>query len=248
MTIIGMHTVTLFLVVFSQAFTFSPGRSVMQHTPASQTTVVLAQSQPDSPLQISAVTNHSPDSKKLNITFVVWNITDKAIRAYATKHEPVCFEGKDQGMGILLSNHVSADRLFLPGQSRSEEIAGRSSSTPFQKVTLSIDFVEFTDGSRWGPDVAKFSEQLDGMRAGMKAAKTELLKLLSEKGPEAIVELLESDMHLLAPERKHSGLWVTGFRLGVKGMSARLLQAYKDKGIAEIEKGLKEPIDASEDK
>jgi hypothetical protein len=249
MTMIGMHTVTLLLVVLSQAFTFSPGLSVMQHTPVSQTTVILAQSQPDSPLHISAVVNHSPDAKKLDITFDLWNITDKGIRAYAIKHEVVCCDSTASHIrGSSLGNILSVDKLFLPGQVRSEEIGNEWSTSPIERVTLSIDFVEFTDGSRWGPDISKTSERLDGMRAGMKAAKTVLHKLFSDKGSQAVVELIESDMNLLAPGQKHSEAWITGFQTGVKSMSARLVHAYKDKGIAELEKRLKQPIDASEEK
>jgi hypothetical protein len=248
MTIIGMQTVTLLLVVLSQAFTFSPGRSAIQH-PIIQTTAVSAQWQADSPLQISAVANHSPDPKKLNITFDVWNITDKGIRAYAIKHEVVCCGSNAAHIrGSSLSHILSVDKLFLPGQVRSEEIGNEWSTAPYERVTLSIDFVEFTDGSRWGPDISKSSKRLEGMRAGMKAAKTVLLKLLSDKGSQAVVELIESDMNLLAPEQNYSEAWVTGFQTGVKSMSARLLHAYQDKGIAEIEKGLKQPFDASEEK
>jgi hypothetical protein len=247
MTIIGRQTVTLLLVVLSQAFTFSPSRSAIQH-PIIQTTAVSAQLQPDSPLQISAVANHSPDPKKLDITFDVWNITDKGIRAYAIKHEVGCCGSKASHIsGSSLSNILSVDKLFLPGQVRSEELGNEWSTAPFERVTLSIDFVEFTDGSRWGPDISKSSERLEGMRAGMKAAKTVLLKLFSDKGSQAVVELIESDMNLLAPEQNHSEAWVTGFQTGVKSMSARLLHAYKDKGIAEIGKKLKQPLDASED-
>jgi hypothetical protein len=249
MTMIGMHTVTLLLIVFCQTFTFSPGRSGIKHSIVSQTTAISAQWQPDSPLQISAVTNRSPDPQKLDITFAVANTANKAIRAYAIKHEVGCCGSNGSQMrGSSLSNILSVDKLFLPGQVRSEEIGNEWSGSPYEKVTLSIDFVEFTDGSTWGPDISKSRERLEGMREGIKAAKTVLLKLFSEKGSQAAVELIESDMNLLPPEQNHSQAWVTGFQTGVKSMSARLLHAYQDKGIAGIEKGLKQPFDASEEK
>jgi hypothetical protein len=248
MTIIGRQTVTLLLVVLSQAFTFSQDRSATEHS-IIQTTVVSAQLQPDSPLQISAVANHSPDPKKLDITFIVSNKSDKAIRAYTIKHEVgCCGRNASHISGSSLSIIGSVDKLFLPGQVRSDDIGNEWSSAPYERVTLSIDFVEFTDGSRWGPDFSKSSERLEGTRAGMKAAKTVLLKLFSDKGLQAVVGLIESDMNLLAPEQNHSEVWIMGFQTGVKTISARLLHAYKDKGIAEIEKELKQAFDASEDK
>ena len=106
---------------------------------------------------------------------------------------------------------------------------------------LSVDFVGFTDGTRWGPDTYKHGERIDGLRAGAKMAKERMLKILAVDGPEALIHSLDSINVEADQPDLHSSEWLDGFRHGVGWMRERVRSKGKD--VVEIKRELQSSVD-----
>jgi hypothetical protein len=80
--------------------------------------------------------------------------------------------------------HFPAEKLlFPPHVSRQEDGGiGRIYQQAPVEIVLAVDFVEFADGTRWGDDIGKSGERLDGQRAGGNAAITKYREVLLKEG------------------------------------------------------------------
>ncbi|HEV7644410.1 MAG TPA: hypothetical protein VGO50_10745 [Pyrinomonadaceae bacterium] len=67
----------------------------------------------------------------------------------------------------------------------------RSKLKPDEKLSLSIDYTLFSDGTSWGPDSQKDSEYLSGSDEGQKYAISQIKGFLKDKNKEAIYRLLK---------------------------------------------------------
>ena len=99
---------------------------------------------------------------------------------------------------------------------------------------LSVDFVEFADGTVWGPDTTRSTERLAGTRAGMSAERVRLLKVLKGSGEAAVISALESREEV-SPSPGHSAEWSEGFRTGILQYRARLRRIHSDNGFSQVE-------------
>lgn len=61
-----------------------------------------------------------------------------------------------------------------------------------EKYTV-IDYVLFSDGTRWGPDRGRFSLKLEGLFEGIKMEQTRLRALLESQGQAAVLKELEAN-------------------------------------------------------
>jgi hypothetical protein len=140
---------------------------------------------------------------------------------------------------------VEERAILQPGQSASTEVGGLNfKSGNVDRVSLSIDFIEFENGSSWGPDTFKSAERLEGQREGARAASQYLLSLLKARGQLAVIEASKAEsINISPPPNKTSG-WLTGFHAGIDMVKARLTQSQKD-GTSKIESILQKPLDAS---
>lgn len=55
---------------------------------------------------------------------------------------------------------------------------------------ISVDYVAFKDGSTWGPDSAKQSLKIAGIREGWSQARSTLRRLRNERGIQAVADAL----------------------------------------------------------
>ena len=110
---------------------------------------------------------------------------------------------------------------------------------PPDHLELSLDFVEFEDGTTWGPDTFKSAEQLVAQRVGAKLEQTRLLQVLIAGGLEALVQVLQPPTFRATvepvPEPAKSQ------RLGQTMLRNFLLRIYKNEGAVALVDALKKP-------
>lgn len=113
--------------------------------------------------------------------YSVTNTTEKQITAYAIQQSV----NLGPGVPIVSTTLVQFPEALLFGAhgSRQEDggIGEAYQTTPL-KLVLAVDFVEFADGTRWGDDVGKSGEKLDGKREGGRAAIKKFREILEIEG------------------------------------------------------------------
>lgn len=123
--------------------------------------------QRDSPIVLSNLYVDASEPTKPKYGFTMTNVSDKPIRAYAIRDEVSFGDAQAVANGMKLSHLPSLSLLFLPNQSRQVEAGGDATyEQAVNTITLSVDFVEFTDGTHWGEDKHKSADLLAGTRAG----------------------------------------------------------------------------------
>lgn len=222
-------------------------------------------SQPDSPLRIVsaetkwATPEDSRTRRSVSIHFVVENIDERNVRAYATSRDA----GAPGTPKDCLSTSFLPGKVLRPGQKHG--IGTWRGPWPAELVQVVwIDYVELSDGTVWGSDKCHFGEQLDGMRSGARAQREVLLKILQDEGPDAVLKFISDNYQNEAarqailrgekpkipiePPSGHSQAWEEGFTSGARAIVERVVAGNREWGVTEVEVALKRPIDASEAK
>lgn len=210
---------------------------------AAQAPVVSVKPQQDSPLSISLIEINVPKPLTSSIKFSLRNNSDKAVRAYAIRHDDV--SGQTASAGVTLINMTSLDDIFQPFQSKFETL-DEDYTEPVTSITLSVDFVEFVDGSVWGLDTYKSAQRLDGQRAGARAMKGRLSKLKERGDLAALLKAVTAKQAEISIPPGHSIEWEEGFRTGAAVIHNRLKRAKLKGGLAHVESELQRPFDTSE--
>jgi len=250
-------------IVFARVATFAqeaPKQPAASATPIPQQLRI--RSQPDAPLRIVSadITWATPSDRfAVQVYPVVENVSQKPVLTYSTRWEYLA-TGADRCLGPPAS--IGANGL-LPG-----EKAGTSTwqgDTHFEPAPeISIDFVEFTDGSRWGADKCMFGERIDGSRAGGREQRDQLLKIFRAQGADALMTFIRNNFQRqlnmeameggikpllpLSPPPGHSKRWREGFLAGGRGLIERVIEAEHKWGPDEIEHELMRPIGPEEKK
>lgn len=203
--------------------------------PQFQEPTITAEIQANAPLTITSVTSSgqmAPGSQFVEFGFFVINVSAKAIRAYAIKHEN-SIDGKNAGGGVTLYNPQLANSLLQPNQS--VFIGDTSNISPEKRtiISLSVDFVEFSDGTKWGADSVRSSEKVAGQRAAATLVSQRLLRLLSQSAEDVVSEI-ESGMPGMETPNDKSEEWKEGFRIGRLAVVNRLKRAKEQRGLAEL--------------
>ena len=197
--------------------------------------LMLTKEQPNSPLIISDVlVEDSPDPTFPAVSFKITNRSNKGIIAFAIRHDAALRQGPFSG--AEMTNYADREHALLPGQSSREETGGINYGEPVISMTLSIDFVEFVNGIRWGPDSFKSGDSRDGLLAGQHAEREMLLKVLLASGFDALMR----DLEALKPEdpeiSEHSYEWLRAFRIGVNVVRGRVRDT---DNLSDVEKDLR---------
>ena len=98
---------------------------------------------------------------------------------------------------------------------------------------MSVDFVEFVDGTTWGPDTTNAAERLDAHFAGRRAERDHLLKLLGEGGTPAVITAIEPDEVQIVLPPGFPERWEQSYRTASSDLSERSKTA-KMQLIAEL--------------
>lgn len=207
---------------------------------AKSSLLVLVQPQTGPPLLITGMTvEDATDPRMPSVQFTITNNTKKRIMAYAIRHDATLPHSSFSG--TVAVNSPDRQRALQAGAEVIGKITGIQYSEPPIRLTLSVDFVEFVDGTRWGPDTYKHGELIDGLRVGVKMAKEAILKTLEADGPEVLIHSLDSIQVEPDQPALHSSEWLEGFRHGVGWMRERVRSKGKD--LVEIKRELKHLID-----
>ncbi len=230
-----------YLISIAANNTHAPQKSM---EPAQSSPKVSIKEQPNAPMMIASSKNNSVNTYTLQLDTVVTNTSIQSIQAYAIRYETLSFHSK--GGGLELSNAGSSSSVLQSGQSASISVGdGVQYSDAINNIIISVDFVEFADGTTWGPDTYKSAERLDGQRAGARAVAQHLLDILKISGPSSVINALETDHSDSAPTSGHSAEWLEGFQTGANTIRERLNQFHSKTGISNIESELRRPFDAS---
>jgi hypothetical protein len=139
--------------------------------------------------------------------------------------------------------------VLLPTQIKVIDISYAEEGRP-KRVSVSVDFVEFEDGTTWGTDAGNSKDILAGQRVGAKAERQRLKNLLKSKGRPALNDLPEagrSDEPAAAEVTGRSPQWLQGYRGGVGSIRHRVRQARQASNPDQVEVELNKAFDTSED-
>ena len=236
----------LFLAIFSVSARPQTDQSPTYRAGAKKPLIVLNKDQPDSPIIITAaVVDDFPDPRMPAVHFNVINNSGKPIMVYAIKHE-AALGNRGSISGVIIVNSADNERALRPGKAPQVEISGIQYPQPPETMTLSVDFVEFVDGTRWGEDTFKNGERIDGVRAGANAQREALLNVLTTDGPEELIRSLDLVMPDSYQSSSRSAEWLDGFRHGVGWIRARVRA--KGQNFSEVEKVLRHMVDPTRDR
>lgn len=182
--------------------------------------LIQIQAQEYSPLTITSAMADSDHKHKPVIHFSVTNNSANRILAYTIKHETTFKHGLVSGSTMV--NNPGRKQALKPGESAEMQISGIEYPASPKNITLSVDFVEFVGGARWGPDTLNTGDRLDGLRAGAQAETEALTYKLMAEGPDAVIRSLDLPASLASQTVQRSPQWVDGYRHGVGWVRERV--------------------------
>jgi hypothetical protein len=196
-----------------------------------QAPIIVARNEPGSPLVISAERQLAKTEQAPEVAFNVTNVMKKTISAFAIKVE-VMSDSKVVNTVALYNLELSANDL-PPNRSLSRFDTYENLSDAQHRVTLSVDYVEFSDGKIWGQDSAKSAERVGGSRAAIETFTTRLTGIIRGTNPNDIANVLES-LANLAPPPQHSDEWNDGFQGAARSLTNRLKRANQSGGLGQV--------------
>ena len=193
--------------------------------------VVVARNEPNSPLVISAEHLLSKTEQAPELMFNVTNVTNKTITAFAIRLD-VASGSKVDSSVYLINLELSATDL-PPNASLNEGGTYDNFSNSQHRVTLSVDYVQFSDGKRWGVDSTKSAEKIAGQRAALETLMTRFPRLIRGANASDLSNILES-MTTIDPPLQHSDEWNYGFRSATRSIANTLKRANQAGGLAQV--------------
>jgi len=199
--------------------------------------VVTRIEQRDTPLRIVNTFVETRGQDQVVIRVMLQNQSSKKIRAMV-----VAADGRTEFLNLS-----GAASVLLPTQIRTLDMSYVLEGLP-KRVNISVDFVEFDDGTTWGTDNSNSRDRLAGQREGAKAERQRLKILLKSKGSVALSDLPEGHDDAESPPAAagHSETWLHGYRGGVSAMRHRVRQALQAGNPKQAEAELNKPFDTSE--
>src|SRR5688572_3275936 len=197
-----------------------------------QTPVIRADIQPDSPLAISAERQLDKTEQAPEVAYNVTNVTNKTITAFAVKLE-VSADSKSVATVSLNNLEVVASNL-PPNQSLNQFTTYDNFANAQHRVTLSVDFVQFSDGTTWGRDSAKSAERVAGQRAGIDAVTSRVSNVVRGGKPNELAGVLDSILTTEPATSGHSEAWNEGFRSARLSVANRFKRANSAGGLNKV--------------
>jgi len=184
---------------------------------------IRSQVQPGGPLSISALRPVSWDGHNLEVAMDLVNVSSKAIRAYAIKQG---LETEARSSKVLFISLDGSNKPPLqPNQMTTTFDVYEPSSADDQQLNFSVDYVEFSDGTKWGPDSANSAERSEGQRAAAYLVTQRLLKILNNGRPNDVLAAIDNGEAKIQPPSGRSSEWKEGFLSGCKSTEERLKRA-----------------------
>lgn len=236
------HISFVFSVVitcFGQTQQQSPSKA------ADETPPIIIASQPESPLVITTSVRWAiPTHELLDLYVVVTNQDVRSVRAYTTRIDLGTQNGRTKQCPIM--NVYFPGKVIKQGEKDGKSrFMGPDKNMPLSPIEVSLDYVEFADGSIWGQDTCQTVEYLAGERAGGVAAIKWFQNFINEKGMAAALEVIRNRAWKVEKPYNRSAKWNEAFGFGVEVVSHRIMTAYQSEGEAEVTVALSKPYDAS---
>ncbi len=200
--------------------------------------------QPNAPVAIASTSINSSDPNTPRITIKVVNVSHSPVRAFTVRCDTHFGESTLSAWSLI--NIQSIAMCFRPQQSRTVTMDDANYSQPPQSALLSVDFVEFLDGSRWGEDTYKSGQRLDGLRAGAHSEAESILSKIRTSGTEVALNDVREKGSDVVPPSNVSAEYSDGFRLGVDAVRARLLHSRGKNKLDDVVNEILRPIDLSD--
>ena len=201
-----------------------------------KTPKIRSQIQTDAPLSISALRTVSWDGRYLEVAMELVNVSKKQIRAYAIKQS---MEGQDQHVGQVVFTSLEANNKepLKPNQLITDfDVYDAGPANEEQQVVFLIDYVEFSDGTKWGTDSAKFAEKSEGQRAAIHILSKRLFRILSTSNSAEVMSALEKGEANIEPPADRSDEWKEGFRVGCRSITSQLKRAQAQGGLSQVDR------------
>jgi hypothetical protein len=201
--------------------------------------VVIQTEQEGAPLRIVSTFVETPSPERTVVRVMVRNQDSRKIRALTlTANALVYFYNLTGRASVLPPANIKTFDLHYAGEMRPE------------KINVAVDFVEFSDGTTWGPDVSNYKDRLAGEREGAKAERRRLRELFGAKGQGPLRDRLEAGEQGESSRPEAAGrtaAWAEGYSSGVMAMRHRVRQALQTGNPDNIRDELTKPYDTSED-
>jgi hypothetical protein len=199
---------------------------------------VTAPAQPDSPLVILSPRIISWDGQYLEVALDLINVSSKSIRAYAIKQGLEGEEGR-RGVATFTSFELTNLPALLPNQSTTTFDVYQTGAAKPENVMFFVDYVEFSDGTKWGLDSANFAERSAGQRACAYILSKRLLKILNVSDAADVMKAIEAGTANIEPPANRSDEWREGFRGGCKSVASQLRRAQNSGRLSQVESELR---------
>lgn len=183
--------------------------------------------QPDVPIVISSPRVVYADSEYAEFVYDLTNASTKPVRAYAIRQQVP----KEAASSFLFIN------LPLNGQ---PPLSPKAMTTSYDtsdikpgkelRVALSVDYVEFVDGTTWGQDSGNFAETSAGQRVAATLITARLQDGNRSSGRQDVLKLIEDARANFQPSPTQSANWQQGFSSAVASVTDRLKRAYTNGG------------------
>ncbi|HYP20787.1 MAG TPA: hypothetical protein VEY08_11995 [Chloroflexia bacterium] len=201
--------------------------------------VVTHTDQENAPLRIVSTFVETPSPDRTVVRVMVRNQDNRKIRALAlTANTLVYFYNLTGRASVLQPANIKTFDLHYTGERRPE------------KINVAVDFVEFGDGTTWGPDMSNYKDRLAGEREGAKAERRRLRELFGAKGQGALRDRLEAGEQGDSARPEAAGrtvVWAEGYSSGVMALRHRVRQALQTGNPDNVRAELAKPYDTSED-
>lgn len=209
--------------------------TIRENAPLSvpQKPAVTVDIQPDVPIVISSPRVVYADSEYAEFVYDLTNASTKPVRAYAIKQQ--VYPQKVAASSCLFIN------LPLNGQPPLSPKAMTTSSDTSdiepgkeQRIVLSVDYVEFVDGTTWGQDSGNFAETSAGQRFAATLITARLQDINRSSGRQDVLKLIEDARADFKPSPTQSANWQEGFSSAVASVTERLKRAYTKGGSNQL--------------
>ncbi len=164
------------------------------------------------------------------LRFNILNRSDKPIHSYQCRW----YSPNQMGNGAYGAWANPQEASLLPTQSTE----GAISAHEYFELTLTMDFVQFSDGTTWFSSSSNATVKPEGVEAGAKAAADYLRKVLEREGAAAVIQELpqiHADVRNDSFTSSADKFGTFGFYCGVTNMVVRVRRAYEEGGLEKVE-------------
>jgi hypothetical protein len=214
-------------------------RLVIPRPQSTQEPTIRAETQPGAPLVISSSRIISWDGRNAEVAMDLVNVSSKPIRAYAIR-QGLAGEKTHSGQVVFINRDLTNKPALQPNQLTTNFHVYQSSSGKEEQVIFLVDYVEFSDGTKWGVDSANFAEHSAGQRAAAHILSKRLLKILDSGTPADVLTAIESGATDIEPPSGRSNQWKEGFRAGCRSVAGHLKRSHTKGGFTHVDRELRQ--------